>query len=453
MAANYDSAVPESATSAQTGGKGAVRGPSRVLPVWPIAALVLGTPVWWLLGVGLFIWPLAAAVMAGYLLLDGEVRFPVAFGLWLAFVGWMLVSGLMLAGGAREDAAKFAGNAVLYLSATVLFLYAYRAAADPDARRRLLLTGAGFFAVVVAGGWFALAVPDFALTTPLERLLPGLRDANEFVARRVTADAAIAGAGGTRPRAPFGEVNEWGANFTLALPFAVAALLAARRRLPQLALAALIAISVVPAIESRNRGLWLALALAGVYALVRFGAPMAARLPARRIAAGSVAAIVVLAGLAAGPLGETVGERISSPGGTGESGRVASYREAVTLTAESPLLGHATTRETEASRLPAGTHGHGFRLLVSHGIPGLLLFAGWLLAVAWQTRRGPPTALCAHFVILLGLVSMGFYNLLPGQLHLIMLAAALGLAAVAAGESRSSGTSGNDVLVRDRPRS
>jgi hypothetical protein len=406
------------------------------LPVWPIAVLLLGTPIWWLTGTSLFMWPLLTGVMVIYLLVRGSIRFPVGFAIWLAFLAWMAVSGLMLIGGSEDGGlGKYAGNALLYGTATVLFLYAYRVSKDPGDRRQLVFVAAGFWGIIVLGGWFGTAFPDFSLTTPVERLAPGLTDENEFIASRITADAATDTWLGSRPRAPFGAINEWGSNFALTLPFALAAIVLTRSRWIRLGIAALVATSIVPVVESQNRGMWLALGLVGVYALLRFGSPLVRRLSTPKLAiAGAVAALCLVA-VALSPMGDTVVDRISSEDGSG-SGRTDSHRDALRLAADSPVLGYGSTQETETSPLPVGTHGHGFRLLVSHGVIGLLLFVSWFAVVAWRTRRGPPAVLAAHLCVLIGFCAMAFYNLLPAQLHVMMLAAAIGLAAATAAASR-----------------
>ena len=390
----------------------------------------------------LFAWPFFAGIMGLLLLPRRPLAFPAAFVLWLAFVAWMATSGLMLVDSPREGLAKFAGNALLYLSATVLFLYAYRVAADPLRRRQLLLVGAGFFGIITAGGLLAVVHSSLSMTTPLQLLFPGLSDANPFIATRTTLDVAVEGWIGIRPRAPFGEVNEWGANYAIALPFAVAAAVVVPRKLVRWGLIALIALSVIPLIESQNRGAWGVVALLGAYSFVRFALPRLRRVPLRRLAAGAAAiAAYALLVVAVTSADEIVRKRVTTVVG-GDTDRAATYEAAVELTAYSPIFGYGATQDSEETVFPVGTHGHGYRLLVSHGVPALLLFVGWFLAVGWQTRRGPPETIVAHVAIAAGLIAMFFYNLLPGQLHLLMLAAAIGLAARNAPAGRFGGAEG-----------
>ncbi len=431
--------------------RGPLPGSPGPLPLWPLAAMLLGLPAWWLLGVSLLAWPAFAAAMAWQLLpRRAALQLPRAFALWLAFIGWMLLSGLALLWTPDPSPEKYAGNALLYLSATVTFVYAYALARDPARRRGLLKVGAAFWAIVALGGLFAVLVPGFSITTPMQRLLPDSAATNPFVAHRITADATVEAPIGDRPRAPLGEVNEWGSTFLIALPFAFALLLTAARAPTRIGLLLLLEASLVPLVLSRNRGVWLILALLAAYALIR-ALPALRRAPPRALATGVAAVAVAVAIIALTPLGGTVAERAGNEGG-GDADRAASYGDALSLAVERPLLGHATTQPVDDSSLPAGTHGHALRLVVSHGIPALLLVLGWLLLVAWRTRRGPPEVLCAHAVVLAGLLAMAFYNLLPGQLHVIMLAAAIGLATAPRSAPTEHGSARAKRLARTRHR-
>src|ERR671931_1967127 len=80
-----------------TGRAAAVRrGAWRPLPRWPLMALFVGFPVWWLLGLGALIWPLLALPMLAALVIRGRLRVPSGFIIWLGFLLWMLGSGIQL---------------------------------------------------------------------------------------------------------------------------------------------------------------------------------------------------------------------------------------------------------------------------------------------------------------------------------------------------------------------
>ena len=66
----------------------------RLLPPrWPLHALFAGFPLWWVLGLGGFIWLILAVPMAAWLLRQKTVLAPRGFTIWVAFLLWMFGSG------------------------------------------------------------------------------------------------------------------------------------------------------------------------------------------------------------------------------------------------------------------------------------------------------------------------------------------------------------------------
>src|SRR6266545_2091871 len=53
---------------------------------WPLWALLVLYPVWWLLGLGTFIFPILAVPMAIYLVRHRPIKVPPGFGIWLLFL-------------------------------------------------------------------------------------------------------------------------------------------------------------------------------------------------------------------------------------------------------------------------------------------------------------------------------------------------------------------------------
>ena len=171
-------------------------------------ALFGGFPIWWALGLSAVICILFAVPMLAWLLARGRVRVPKGFGLWLAFLFWMLLSATQLDEARRWYA--FSYRAVLYLSMTVMFVYVYNLPRSAMPTRRIVLALALFWAAVIGFGFAALAAPNFQLTTPVSLLLPGSIAARARTPR--TCSAAQAGPGpdlhrlrpapGRRPRSP-----------------------------------------------------------------------------------------------------------------------------------------------------------------------------------------------------------------------------------------------------------
>ena len=60
-------------------------------PAWPITALLVGYPLWWVLGIADFMWiilavPMALRMLAWHVHSSRRLRVPPGFGLWLLFL-------------------------------------------------------------------------------------------------------------------------------------------------------------------------------------------------------------------------------------------------------------------------------------------------------------------------------------------------------------------------------
>ena len=234
-------------------------------------ALFGGFPIWWALGLSAVICILFAVPMLVWLLARGRVRVPKGFGLWLAFLFWMLLSATQLDEARRWYAFSYRG--VLYLSMTVMFVYVYNLPRSAMPTRRIVLALALFWAAVICFGFAALAAPNFQLTTPV--VPAAARAAGQQPVRpgpvqpRLAQVQTFIGYALTRPAAPFTYTNEWGGAVGLLTPMALAALGLVRSYLVRNAIRLLLVASLVPIVISANRGLWVGLAAGLVYAAVR----------------------------------------------------------------------------------------------------------------------------------------------------------------------------------------
>lgn len=403
-----------------------VRSRTAGLPYgWPLYAIFLGYPVWWLLGVSAFIWPTFAAPMA--LSLVGRratVRAPRGFGFLLLFLVWMCASGLMISGPDRM--IGFIYRASLYFSATILLLYIY------NAPKRLLPTNiavrtmAFFWVIVVCGGLFGIINPTFEMTTIAEKLMPGRLLANDFVYSLVHPSSAqiqvFLGYPVPRPRAPFVYTNDWGGNFALLVPFLLAGWSQIRSFARRGFVRLLAVVSVLPVVFSLNRTLWLCLGVTFVYGAARF----AVKGNKGAVQSAVAVSILVFGIFTFGPTRQLIDDRIATP--HSNQGRSRLYNEAIDNISKSPWLGYGAPRPSEVNpNLPSvGTQGQFWMVLFSHGVPGAIFFVSFLTHACWMTRRArTQAALWSHTVILLALVQIPFYGLLPTQLHIVFLAIAL----------------------------
>jgi hypothetical protein len=391
---------------------------------WPLLILFGAFPVWWALGLSAVIWILLAVPMLAWLLARGRVRVPKGFGLWLAFLFWMLLSASQLDEARRWYA--FSYRAVLYLSMTVMFVYVYNLPRASVPARRIVLALTLFWATVICFGFAALANPDFRLTTPVSLLLPGALTANPFAqdlfSARLAQVQTFIGYALPRPAAPFTYTNEWGGAVGLLTPMALAGLGMLRGYLTRNLVRLLLVASLVPIVISANRGLWVGLGAGLVYAAVR----VALRGNARALVAILGFLAIVAALVTFTPLERYVSDRLAHQHSNERRESLSS--QAVKGGLERPLLGYGGPRESPdlVNAPEIGTHGQVYLVLFSQGIPGLAFFCGWWLWALWVSHRGatgPP--LWCHVMLLIGVLEFLFYDMMPTQLHLMMVVAAV----------------------------
>lgn len=396
-------------------------------PLWPLAALFVGIPVWWALGISAFIAPAIAFLLLAALMVNGRVLAPRGFGIWLLFLLWALVTATQIDGFRQWFA--FGYRFSFYAAGGVVFLYVLNTPREFLASRQLVNVMALFFGVIVAAGLVGIVLPHISFPTPMQALLPGALLEDNFVRSAVrastTARRAFAAYPIYRPTAPFAYTNQWGATFALTLPLAFAALDTIRtRRWRRVHLGFLVA-SVVPLVFSLGRGAWLSVAVALAYAGLR----VALDRDKRGVAILLLGLLMGGALFAFSPLKDIVLVRLAH--GYSDQGRLRLYTESLRLVGLSPVFGYGSTVPIPGSA-SAGTHGQLWTLLVSHGIPGAALFTGWLGWAFWRSGGRLPGSsgsgrirFWCHIAILAALVQLPVYPLIPWGLPIVMVAAAL----------------------------
>ena len=398
----------------------------RALPRgWQAYALFLPLPLWWALGLSHFIWPVIAAGLLLSLLLRAEsLRLPRGFGIWLLFLAWMVASATQI-----DTVGRFAGFLLrlsIYVAATIVFLYLYNRREMVPART-IVYALAGYWLVVVGGGYLGIFFPNVSFTTPAAHLIPGSIANNQVVQDMITAKFAdvqtFLGYPLGRPQTFFTYTNGWGSGFAFLTPFAFGAIAQTMsrtwRRIFQIGLVA----SVFPLIVSLNRGAWLSLGVAIAYVLIRLAWQQDVRALGRVVIGVAICSLVIVVS----PLQGLIGQRLAH--GQSNGARRALYAETFHRVAKSPILGYGAPRPAESQSYldSVGTQGQLLYLMFSHGIPGVILFLAWFGVVFVRTARiraGP--GFWAHVAILIALVEAPFYTL-SLQLVVIMVAAALAL--------------------------
>ena len=164
--------------------------------------------------------------------------------------------------------------------------------------------------MVVAGGWLGVAFPGLNFASPMEKLLPHGLAENQYVYAHVHLEFAqvqhFLGFPIGRPETFFAYTNAWGSAFAILAPCAICAMLQTRSAGWKLVLRLAMAASIVPVVFSLNRGLWLSLGLALMYAMFRFWLRGDFRQALKVILAFAVVGII----LVASPLGEPGDEQV-----------------------------------------------------------------------------------------------------------------------------------------------
>jgi hypothetical protein len=421
------------------------------LPAWPVAGLLALYPLWWALGLGVLIFPIVAAPMLVLLLrrraAGRRIILPPGFLWWALFLAAAVISigalGADPAGTVAEHASArliaVLYKLFMYLSLTVLLVYAGNLTEAELPRRRLVRLLGWLFVVTVAGGLLGVVAGDFQFTSPVEWLLPhGVRNKG-FVQSLVHPYAAqimdLVGGEKPRPAAPWGYTNTWGNNFCLLVGWLVVAAWRGsplRRTLAVLILTA----AVVPAVLSLNRGLWIGLGLLIVYVAARY--VLAGKVWI--IGAVLAATVTLFVALIASPLGDVVNARLDN----GKSNGVRSFLidRALDGVVHSPVIGYGGTRNTMGGRqsitvgesagcercgnFTVGGNGQLWQLLYAHGAAGTIGYLGFFSYGLWRFRRDRSAiGVAGSAAIVTSFSAMLWYNSLVTPLAFMFLAYAL----------------------------
>jgi len=417
-------------------------------PGWPLALLYVGFPLWWALGLAQVMFFVSAAAMGVILLRQRPVRTPHGFHLWLLFLLWMLAGVFVLwadapgtvPGGGPARLIGFSIRALWYLAATIVMLYVVNTARQLPTRRVVLLLS-WMFVVTASFGVVAMIEPDLEFRSLAEIVLPDRVVSSVFVRTLIHPSLASSsdflGYVQPRPTAPFPYSNAWGNNIALYLPFFVYGWLGReagwRRRLAPVFLLA----AIIPITFSLNRGLWIAIAIAAVYAALRLAVNGSFRGVQLLLAAAVVGGVVFVST----PLYDTARLRVETPHSNERRFSVAEEVVQVTATG-SPLVGYGTTRQKQGSFAslagggtpecrqcappPLGTQGFMWRLVLTTGFVGTVLCLAFLgLQFLRRCRGRAPLDIVTCSTLLMGVVCFFVYDSLGSALFTMMIAVGL----------------------------
>lgn len=415
---------------------------------WPLQWLLLGFPLWWVLGLSTFIFPILALPMAVHLKRLRRcrpLRLPPAFTLWALYLAWQIISLAAFrlsppgtyAGGASTRLIGIALNLIEMAGITITLLYVVNLPVALVSQLRLSRWLSGFFLTVAAGGVLGIVASHLSFPSALELVLPHRVRSNSYVQSLVHPATSqlqsVLGAVQGRPSAPFGFTNTWGNTISLLLVFFIASWIvlgSLRRRLIGLAL---VAISVVPIIFSLNRGLWIGLAVTALWVTLR-------HIHAGRVRSGLLmlsGMVAVIAVIALSPLGSIIQTRLEN--GVSDSIRLFVAGYSIEAAHDSPLIGYGSNRHIYGSvssiavgetsncdkcgGVPTGSTGELWSIMFDNGLVGVALHYSFFLAQLWYFRRRTAALDEASLaVIALVFVYMLFYGAIPVAPTITMIA-------------------------------
>lgn len=393
------------------------------LPMWPITGMITLMPLWFILGLAGFSWVVFALPMLASLVRRRNIVVPKGSGWWVMFLVAAAASVFSI-----DSVARLSGWMLrygYYIGATVTLIYVLNGRAGLPSYR-VIRAFTWLWMSTVVGGYLAFVVGDLSFLAPAGYVVPAVLRENDLINTLVTPSFAdiqdIIGFPVPRPKAPFPYTNSWGSMLGLLTPFGLMALHEPRVGFSKTVVKLMLAASVVPAVISLNRGLWLSLGLGLIYAAFRFGVAGGSR-----AIRNSIIVVVFLAvSIVATPLNGIVMSRLDN--GHSDGDRTELILDALEGASERPVFGWGAPRPNDRNLPSVGTHGQIWFVAFSHGFIGALGYLGTLFSLTWRTRRQPTvTGMWAHVVLIVGIVQLPYYLHVPHQLFTMLAAAALAI--------------------------
>ena len=284
-----------------------------------------------------------------------------------------------------------------------------------------------FLTSTTIGGFIAMAAPQLRFKTLMYYVIPRALHSNDFVkefTKRATTQWNPSSwiLSDPRPSAPFIYSNTYGNVFSLIFPLALvfAYVLWRERSKWRFVVAAVCALSVIPAAATLNRGMYI-----GLIVIVVWVGFQRLRAGAWRTVVGILAAVVVGVGAwLATPASQSLLDRVAASSSTED--RASNYLETINELAQSPFLGFGAPRPSTSPWLPSlGTQGQFWTVLFSYGLVGTFLFLAFfcrMLTRIWRAKDVYGSILGG--IILATLVEQFYYGMNTG-LMLSVVAVAL----------------------------
>jgi hypothetical protein len=418
---------------------------------WALFAMIVGYPVWRMLGATLFIVPLLALPMLLELLRRRRIKYPAGFAIWVMLLAIGVLGVVMLgktSPGALPPVAgigrylAYGQRMADYVTALIVLLYVGNMTERELPAKRVAKMLAALFVMVALGGLLSLFVPHITVTTPVGRLLPHTLSSNAFVVHLVNVQFAqyqdvLSDLTGARPAFPFQYTNTWGQCLVLLLPwFLIATMSGPKTMFQRIWPVVMLLIALIPTIYSLNRGMWIGIAIGLLYLIIRLAA-RGRTLPAV-IVFGSAAIIGII--VLTTPLAGVIVGRINTP--DSNAGRAEINAAAIVAAKSSPIIGYGgqdsligsgrsiaigpSSTCAQCGSRDIGSDGQLWLMLMTEGFVGAGLYIGFFLRFGWRYRRDPSwIGLAGGVTVILSLWFMTVYTALELPLMIVMITLAL----------------------------
>jgi hypothetical protein len=417
---------------------------------WALFALIVGYPIWRLLGANLFIVPLLAVPMALELYRRRRIKFPSGFTFYalLILIALLSISMINKTPPGAIPPAPGVGRYLAWLvrvldfvAGGVVLLYVGNLTERELPTQRVVKMLASLFVSFIVGGLLGMVLPAIKVMTPVGHLLPHSLRSNSFVSNLVTLQfaqyQAVLGNVAPRPDFPLNYTNTWGECVALLLPWFLIAMLRGKKSLGRRAITvAVLLVALIPIIYSLNRGMWIGVGIGLAYVLFRLAMTGRTIQVAVVLSALAMAAIVLLTT----PLSSVVSGRVDHP--RSNDGRSNINSAAIDAAASSPLIGYGgmtgvigsqrslaigpTAECPQCGNLTIGGDGQMWQLLITEGFAGAALYVLFFVRFAWKYRRDTsPIGTVGVMTVLVVLWFMTVYTALELPLMIIMVALGL----------------------------
>lgn len=413
-------------------------------PGWPLVAIFAGLPVWWALGLMQVMFFAMTVPMLIYLIRRPDIVAPKGIGVWLLLLVWVTGGVLVLqadAPGAVPDTSilrylTFSYRLAWYVVGTVVLLYVINSRQFLSTER-IASALSWMFVALLGGGILGVSMPSLEFPSLLEMLLPNSLASNGFVSSLIHPQVAqlhtFLGYEEARPSAPFAYTNEWGLAIALTIPFFIVTWWR-RRGMWRWMVPVLLGVALVPIVSSMNRGLWSALLVMTLLAILAMG--LRGRVAVGLALIGGLIAAAAL--ILATPLATVVIDRLNTP--HSNEGRANLGSQVIISAAQgSPLIGFGTTRDLQGNfnsiaggatdQCPAcsppalGTQGQLWLLIFGAGFVGTILFIGFLVGQLLRNiRNTSPYSLAALASVTACLVTLPVYTTVGPSLYVLLIA-------------------------------